>query len=229
MSYIELRAKEYASKNLYRFDEIIKEYEININMTQSKEYCYNLYTNYKNICKFDNIIKISYLFENNKLYYNNLINNIKNISDINKLKILFLDELGNIYKTVFDKEYKRLSVIENIKNTNEFIQNINNCIKYRIQYHYHCKNHQIKYNVKAHEHEMLFSIYMYNKLLEVAELLNIFYDKYKILKENLQEDKENIYINTNNLNYKDFNSALSEKAFELITSNKRTKRKSKKK
>lgn len=226
MSYIEIRAKRYASQNLNNFDKIIKEYEIDITLRYNQEYCNALYHKYKQICKFDNIIKVSYLFENNKDNYYKLKYGMDIINNRTEFKKLFLNDLANIYKTVFGKEYKRLGAIHKIEKANELIQQINLCIVNRIQYHYHCKNHQIKYNVKAHEHEILFSIYMYNKLIEITELLNIYSEKYKIFKEELQKKKQELEQEEEYFdNIYSESHTLSEEPFEINTNKKRTQRK----
>lgn len=218
MSFIETQANKYASKNMNNFNNVIKKFNIDISLIQTQEYCNNLYINYKKLCKFENIIKIGYLFENNKDLYNNLKYGMINVKDRKDFRDLFLSDLASIYKTVFGKEYTRLSAIEKIEKANDSITKIYNCILHRIQYHFWCKNHHVKYNVKSHEHEILLSLYMYNRIIDVSDLLNIYQDKYKTFKKDLQIKKEKLQIKKQEIIIEEESLDREEEEFDNLTS-----------
>jgi hypothetical protein len=41
-----------------------------------------------------------------------------------------------------------------------------------LSYHLYCRKYTKEYNVKAHEHEILFSIYLFNRIRDIQSLLN---------------------------------------------------------
>lgn len=189
MSYIEKQAKRYASKNMSKFNSIIKRFNINKHEESSNDYCDAMYKQYKYVlCIFDNIIKVSYLFEEDKESYNKLYFGMDVLDDREKFTNLYINELANIYITVFGKKHKRLGLIEKINNANEYVVQIYNCIQYRIKYHYWCENHQKNYNIDTHKHEILISVYMYDTLINIVKLLNIYQEKYRLFKKQIQKE-----------------------------------------
>jgi hypothetical protein len=56
---------------------------------------------YKELYIFDNILKVSFLFENNYRIYNKIDERITNIINKKEFIELYIHTLGNIYKKIF--------------------------------------------------------------------------------------------------------------------------------
>jgi hypothetical protein len=222
MSYLEIKANEWAQKNYYRFEEkIIKFKETN---KYSESECKNIYSNYKQWCIFDNLIKVSYLFKDDYKQYKILDDLMNNAIDKDIFKDLYTNYFGNIYKKVFNKTTEKLSLTEKIIDSDKSIVNLKKCIIGRIQYHYNCQKYTKDYNIKSHKHEILLSLYMFNRIKEVQNLLNKFKDKYIVFKTALQIKAQKAYMEL-----EDFENTSSSKNISepFIQVNKTTRKKKK--
>ena len=187
------KANNYAQINRKYFLKKIKTFGVDIEHSTSFEKCDGIYKKYKNEwCKFDNIINFGYLFEKKNKLYNDLKYQIQYVSDEDKFKNIYRDYLGQIYKEIFEEIPEKLSLIEKVSNMNAHVLNLYKCVVERIKYHYWCKKHHIKYDINNHENEILFSIYMYNRIVDIQFLLNSFRDKYLEFKEKLHNERKNI-------------------------------------
>jgi hypothetical protein len=183
MNYLEIKANEWAKKKALDFDKKVLPFKIQKEYTQQE--CINIYKTYKENCLFDNLLKVSYLFEKNNEQYNKLLEEMNDIIDRNVFKNLYINSLGNIYNKVFKKSFEKLSLVEKIDDANKQIINLKKCIYGRVQFHFNCKQYNIKYNEPSHRHEILISIYMYNRVKDIQVLLNKFKKKHTLFKEQL--------------------------------------------
>lgn len=189
MNYLEKKANEWARSNIRDFNIKINKFkERNENYTN--EECKKIYKKYKELCLFDNILKVQNLFENNNKIYNEIDVQITNIINKKDFADLYIYTLGNIHKTVFGKIYTKLSFIEKITDANIKMSNLRKCVYHRINYHFNCQKYTKKYNVNSHKHEIMVSIFMYNRIRDIQILLNKFKSKYMIFKKILVERKE---------------------------------------
>ena len=189
MNYLEIKANEWGRNNMYDFNRKISRFrERNENYTN--EECKEIYKEYKELCIFDNILKVQSLFENNNKKYNEIDTEITNIINKKDFAELYINILGNIHKKVFGKIYTKLSLIEKIEDANEKMLNLKKCVYHRINYHFNCQKYTKNYNVNSHKHEIMVSIYMYNKIKKIQKLLNKFKSKYMIFKQLLIERLE---------------------------------------
>lgn len=194
MSYLEKKANEFARTTKHRFEEIVKKY-VSDDVVESDDECKQIYNSYKHLfCVFDNVLKLSFLFENENELYNIIHSDIKNARTIRDFKELYRNVLGQVYKILMGVHYKRLSLIEKVKDSNETVKQLEKCVESRIKYHFYCRRFTKKYNVETHEHEILVSIYMYRKILKVQQLLNTFTNEYSDLKEKIRRDLEDDYV-----------------------------------
>ena len=195
INYLEQEANRYATQNIDSFDKIIDNFNIkDPNYELNKIEFDEIHTNYKKLCKFNELLNLSKLFENNNKIYDEIDIQISNSIDRFSFMEIYKFELGNIYKKLFliSKEHTKLSLIDKIEDSNIQIQNIHDCIEKRIIYHSHlCRKHTRKYNIKGHEHEILFSIFMFSKIKKIQKLLNNFKEKYLVLKKQLIIQAEN--------------------------------------
>ena len=194
INYLEQEANRYATQNIDSFDKIIDNFNIkDPNYELNKIEFDEIHTNYKKLCKFNELLNLSKLFENNNKLYNEIDIKIANSIDRFSFTEIYKFELGNIYKKLFriSKEHTKLSLIDKIEDSNIQIQNIHDCIEKRIIYHSFCRKHTRKYNIKTHEHEILFSIFMFSKIKKIQKLLNKYKEKYLVLKKQLIIQAEN--------------------------------------
>ena len=189
ISYLENEANNYYNENKNNFEQILKPFMIN-EKKLSKAECENIHKNYHIYCNFDNLISFSYIFKpdrrGNILYdYYSIQLNTLNTRDgfINIYKYI----LRNIYNKIFNIDYKWLSHIDIIYNNHDYIIQLYNCINFRLQYHYYCRKYTIKYNIYNHEQQLFFAIYMYNRIIDLKNLLNTFNTCYKLFKYNNEE------------------------------------------
>lgn len=236
---IKINGNKYASNNLIHFDNIINKFNKNI-ISYSKEECLKMYQEYKHLCIFTKLIHMSYLFENKNKVLNTINKAIGFIIESNDFTKLYKTHIRDIYKNLFDKEYSKLSLIEKIENMNKDIKRLYDCINGRIGHHLNCVKYTVKYNIDSHKHEILFSIYMFNKIKEIQKLLNDFKHKHGLIKDklikeaNIKQKEADIKQKEANLAYVksemfdnlsiDSSTVISE-PFLNINKSKRTKRK----
>lgn len=190
-TYLEINANKYANNNIHVFDKKIKLFnKINGTIHLNNKECQQVYEKYKIDCQFDKLIQISILFENDKKMYNDIDTRLNYAIEKDVFQKIYKSCLGNIYNRLFKKTYNKLSLIEKIDDSNEQIQQLANCIDGRIQYHYHCRLYTKKYNEKNHMHEILYTIYMFNRIKDIQKLLNKFKHKHILFKERLQREIE---------------------------------------
>lgn len=230
MSYLEIQAKKYAKKNMNKFNEKINTFSRHL-QTYSEQECKNIYETYKKNCIFTKILQLSSLFENNYKEYKFIEKQLINIINRQQFADLYTNNLGKIYKKLFNKTYNKISLIDKIENMNEEIIQLKECINGRIQYHFNCINYTRNYNETSHKYEILFSIYMYNRIKDIQYLLNTYIDKYMVFKEQLKmeleekrriaEEAENDLEEFDNLTT---NSKTLSEPFEDFNTTKRTRR-----
>ena len=189
VSYLEKAAEASAYRNRNRFDQVIAEFGVPIKAAP-KEVCLSVYEQYKKLCIFDAILSVSYLFEDDSTRFHQLEKTIRKLPSRESVKDLYLSDIGEIYKRTFQREHRKLSAIQKIDDVNEQVRNLHDCVMMRIHYHNWCRESQVKYNVKGHEHEILLSLYLYRRILDVQRLLNSFWDRYKTLKEQTRIKRE---------------------------------------
>jgi hypothetical protein len=188
MVYLEKKANDWAKKNHFYFEDKIKKFKII--QKYSKNECDDIYKDYKELCIFDNLLKVSLLFENDYKLYKELNDKMSNCIDAMEFRDLYKNSLGNIYLKIFKKSTNKLSLLEKIQDSNDQILNLRECINKRVLYHYNCQKYTKDYNVKTHKHEILISIYMFNRLCEIQNLLNRFKTKYILFKEKINNDRQ---------------------------------------
>lgn len=150
-----------------------------------EENCNSLYKEYKIECIATNVIQLSYLFENSKEQYNTIKTRIRNSLTKDDFSDIYRDYIGNIHKKLFGKTYNKMTLIPKFEDSDKSVNDLLQCVLKRIDYHLNCREHTINYNV--HEHEILRSIYMYRKVKEIQELLNMFIEKYKVMREHVND------------------------------------------
>jgi hypothetical protein len=189
MSYLETKANEWARNNMRDFNRKISTFkERNENYTSEK--CKEVYKRYKELCIFDNILKVQYLFEDKNKIYNEIDASITNTIEKKDFADLYIYTLGNAHRKVFGKIYTKLSLIDKIEDANIKMSNLRKCIYHRINYHFNCKKYTKNYNVNSHKHEIMVSIFMYDRIKDIQKLLNKFKNKYMIFKQLLIERVE---------------------------------------
>ena len=189
MSYLEIQAKKYAKKNMNNFNEKINTFSRN-SETYSEQECKMIYETYKKNCIFTKILQLSSLFENNYKEYKSIEKQLINIINRQEFTDLYTNNLGKIYKKLFNKTYNKISLIDKIEDMNEEIIQLKECINGRIQYHFNCRGYTRNYNENTHKYEILVSVYMYNRIKDIQKLLNTYIDKYMVFKEQLKMELE---------------------------------------
>lgn len=107
---------------------------------------------------------------------------------------IYRNGFGEVYKKIFKTSPRSLGTMEKFTDANEQIDNLKMCVENRIKYHFWCSVHQNKYDISSHEHEILISVFMYNKMELIRDLINEFRNKYLQLKETLKKQKEQLTI-----------------------------------
>ena len=191
--YLLQKADRYAKKHLNQFVKMISSFNVDTTQISSSEICNSIHTTYKkDLCKFDTILNFGYLFENNCELYNELKYKIKFVSTEVEFRDIYRFELGKIYKKMFGEYPRQLSLIAKVDGANEEVSNLLKCVQERIKYHYWCKDHHKKYDVGNHEFELLRSIFLYNRIVDIQTLLNSFRDKYLGFKENIEKERKEL-------------------------------------
>lgn len=185
--YLIQKAKNYASKS--KFNDKIKRFKIDNSLNKNWEQCNIIYKEYKNFCNFDGILEFGYLFEKNSDLYNDIKYKIRYTNSEDDFRNIYRDQLGEIYKKVFGKLPLKANLLEKVEDANEKVLKLFKCVENRIKYHFWCKNNQTKYNVASHEYEILISIYMYNRIIDIKDILNEYRERYLEFKEKLKQEK----------------------------------------
>jgi hypothetical protein len=117
MSFLETAAHSYANKHKDNFDKKIskfivtsKSYILNaerISGQGTKEECKGIYNEYKRLCIFTNVLRVSYLFANNKNAFNNIKNKIQNGESVKDYKEIYKNDIAGIFKTVFHQSHPK--------------------------------------------------------------------------------------------------------------------------
>lgn len=184
MSYLEQQSIEYANKNKNRFNKVMKRFARKSQRYTKKE-CDAIHDQYKADCVATNVIQLSYLFENDREHYKYITTRVINSLTKEDFADIYKDDIGNIHKTLFGKTFQKIKLIPKFDDANKTVANLLRCILKRIDYHDNCREHSINYNVSGHEHELLRSVYMYNKIKEIQVLLDMYIDKYKVVREHI--------------------------------------------
>lgn len=188
MTFLEQQAKKYRNNNFNNYNKKIQKFNEFYNHELSENECINLYKNYKQNCNFDRLIELSYLFENNNKIYNEIAKKIHDAINKDIFVEIYKNDLGTIYNKLFKISYvSKLSLIDKIEDSNIKIEELHKCITGRISYHNYCQKYTTNYKIDNHKGEILFSIYMFNRIKDIQTLLNNFKDKHILFKELLQE------------------------------------------
>ena len=184
-SLLEQKSEKYATRNTSKFLKKVKKFNVSIKQETEKN-CVDIYRKYKTeMLLFDNIIDLYCIFQDD--YYKNILHKIKHTTDYEIFLDIYTDSLGKIYKKLVSGiETKRLGLFEKIENCNQYISNLELCVKERLRYHFWSRKHTKKYNVLNHQHEILMSVYFFNRIKDVQTLLNTFIENYKESKEKMR-------------------------------------------
>lgn len=184
MSYLEQQSILYANKNKQRFDKIIKRFARK-SQKYTKTECDTIHDEYKAECVATNVIQLSYLFENERDQYKYITTRIINSFTKEDFAEIYREYIGNIHKRLFGKTFDKLKLIPKFEDSDKTVASLLQCVLKRIDYHDNCREHSTKYNVPGHEHELLRSVYMYYKVKEIQTLLNMYIEKYKVVREHI--------------------------------------------
>lgn len=185
MSYLENKSKKYAKQNMNRFDNVIKDFQRRQSPKLTKKDCDALHNEYKVECDITHVIQLSYLFKNGNEQYNAIQTRIINSLTKEDFSDIYRDYIGNIHKRLFGRTYEKMKLIPKFENSDRAVDNLLKCVLKRIEYHFSCREYTIRYDVPAHENELLRSVYMFRKVKEVQSLLNMFIEKYKVIREHI--------------------------------------------
>lgn len=169
-AYLEKQANKFARNNVGRFEELIRKFRKEFLKDHNKEICDEIHETYsENLCKhIKPILTLSHLFEDNNKRLKQIKEALDDSDTFDRVHHVVKSELRplRVFFKVTSVGYKDVISV-NEKETFTF-----DCLSKRIEYHLECQKYATKYNPESHVHEILYNIYLYNRLLDLKKLFN---------------------------------------------------------